>query len=131
MAALIDRTISSPDINGEGAPFYEAAGQGRFVLRWCLDCQRTHWYPRALCPHCFSDRSEWRDASGRATLHAFSVMGRADPPYVVAYVKLEEGPLMLTNVVNCDPDQLAIDQPLSVVFKSSDNGTMVPMFAPA
>lgn len=131
MAALIDRKIASPNINVEGAPFYEAAGKGRFVLRWCLDCQRTHWYPRALCPHCFSDRSEWREASGRASLHAFSVMGRADPPYVVAYVKLEEGPLMLTNLVNCDPDQLAIDQPVSVVFKSSDNGTMVPMFAPA
>ena len=131
MTALMARRITPPVPNAEGSPFYEAAGQGRFILRWCLDCERTHWYPRALCPHCFSARSEWRDASGRATLHAFSVMGRADPPYVVAYVRLAEGPLMLTNLVDCDPERLAIDQPVTVTFKASDNGTMVPMFRPA
>ncbi len=131
MTTIIDRTLASPVPNPETAAFWEATKAGRFTLRYCRDCGRTHWYPRAICPHCFSAETEWRDASGKGVIHAFSVMSRADPPYVVAFVTLAEGPTMLTNLVECESDALAIGQPVEVVFKRTDNGTQLPMFRPA
>jgi uncharacterized protein len=96
----------------------------------CGGCGRVHWYPRAICPFCGSDKIEWRDASGKGTIYTFSVMRRAKEPYVIAYVTLAEGPTMLTNVVDCDFDALAIGQPVSVVFAETENGPPVPMFRP-
>ena len=123
-------SVPSPVPDPGSAPFWAAAREGRFILRRCRSCGRAHWYPRAICPFCWSADTEWCDASGRGTVYAFSVMRRVPQPYAVAYVTLEEGPTMLTNVVECDFDALAIGQPVVVTFKPSDSGPPVPMFKP-
>lgn len=130
MPLITDRKLASPISSPETAVFWEAAKTGRFTLRFCRDCDRTHWYPRAICPHCFSANTEWRDASGKGEIHAFSVMGRAEPPYVVAFVTLAEGPTMLSNLVDCDSEKLAIGQPVEVAFKDTEGGMKLPMFRP-
>ena len=73
-------------------------------------CGKAHWYPRAICPFCASERSNGATASGRGTIYTFSVMRRVKEPYVIAHVTLAEGPTMLTNIVDCDFDKLA-DRP--------------------
>jgi len=125
-----DREIVSPDVRPEGAPFWEAARDGRFLVKYCLACGKPHWHPRALCPFCMGD-TEWRPASGLGTVHTFSVTRRAGPtPYCIAYVELDEGVIMMTNIVDCDLDTVRIGMPVRVVFKPSTDGTPVPMFAP-
>ena len=94
-------------------------------------CGKAHWYPRAICPFCASDKIEWRAASGKGTIYTYSVMRRAKEPYAIAYVTLAEGPTMMTNIVDCDFDALRVGQPVSVVFKDTENGPPVPMFKPA
>jgi uncharacterized OB-fold protein len=101
------------------------------VVPTCRACGKAHWYPRAICPFCDSAEVEWRDASGKGKIYTFSVMRRAKEPYAIAYVTLAEGPTMMTNIVDCDFDALAIGQSVSVVFKDSDGGPSVPMFKPA
>jgi uncharacterized OB-fold protein len=91
----------------------------------------VHHYPRALCPHCFSDKLDWKQASGKGKIYTYSVMRRAPEPYVIAYVTLDEGVSMMTNIVECDFDKVRVDLPVKVVFKASENGQPVPMFAPA
>lgn len=130
MTHIAPRTVASPEPHPETLPFWQGAQRGEFLLRHCDDCGRTHWYPRAVCPHCFSSNGTWKAASGQGTVHAFSPMRRADPPYVVAYVTLAEGPTMLTNLVDCDLEQLHIGQAVKVVFHPSENGQAVPMFTP-
>jgi len=127
---MAERKIPDPNPNPETAAFWEAAAKGTFLLRWCNDCGRTHWYPRAVCPHCMSANTEWREASGRGTIYTYSVTRRADPPYAIAYVTLEEGPKMITNIVDCDLDALAVGQAVELVFKPSTGGQAVPMFKP-
>jgi len=73
---------------------------------------------------------EWRQASGQGTIYTFSVMRRVKEPYAIAHVTLAEGPTMLTNIVDCDFDQLRIGQKVAVVFRETDNGAPVPMFKP-
>lgn len=122
------RAMPSPGIGPDNEAFVAAAREGRFVLRHCDDCGCTHWYPRAVCPFCTSTNTQWKAASGRGTLYSYSTMQRADPPYTLAYVTLEEGPTMLTNLVGHGPYRIGM--PVQVSFQPSDDGTPVPVFAP-
>ena len=126
-----ERKITAPVADPESAAFWEAAAQGKLMLRHCNACGQTHYYPRTLCPFCFSDRTEWLEASGFGTIYSYSVMRRAEVPYAIAYVTLEEGPTMMTNIVDCDLDALKIGQEVRLTFKPSDGGPPVPMFSPA
>ena len=125
------RKIPFSPNNPESLPFWTAAAEGRFIVRKCSSCQKVHWYPRAICPFCFSDRVDWVPASGRGKIYSFSVMRRAPEPYAIAYVTLEDGPTMLTNIVDCDFDALKIGQEVKIIFKPSEGGFPVPMFIPA
>ena len=128
--AATERKIPAPEPNAETKRFWDAAAEGRFVLPKCAACGRTHWYPRALCPFCFSDRIEWQAASGKGTIYSYSVMRRAPVPYAIAYVTLAEGTTMMTNIVDCDFDALKVGQAVNLVFNPSDGGPPVPMFTP-
>ncbi len=120
-------TLPDPPESPESAVFLAAAAEGRFLIRRCLACKRAHWYPRALCPFCFGETA-WEEASGSGTIYSHSVMRRVRPAYAVAYVTLAEGPTMLTNIVDADLDALRIGQAVTLVFKSSANGTPIPCF---
>ncbi|MFG1187759.1 Zn-ribbon domain-containing OB-fold protein [Xanthobacter aminoxidans] len=125
---MVERAIPSPVIDAESAPFYAAAREGRFLVRRCTETGRFHWYPRALCPFSLKE-TEWVEASGRGEIYSYSVMRRSDPPYAIAYVRLEEGPVMLTNIVECDFDALAVGQKVGLVFvPTAGEGTPVPCF---
>lgn len=120
-----------PPIAVGNEAFWEAAAEGRLVLKCCRDCGEFHHYPRAICPHCFSENTEWRTAAGTGTVYSFSVMRRADPPYAIGYVTLDEGVTLMTHFVDCDLDTLAIGRKVKVAFRRSPNGTAIPVFAPA
>lgn len=125
------RAIPAPQATPETEAFWAAAAEGRLLLRHCTACNQPHHYPRSICPFCASDRTEWRTASGRGTIYSFSVMRRVPVPYAIAYVTLEEGVSMMTNIVGCDLDAIRIGQPVRVVFEPTEGGPPVPMFMPA
>ena len=123
------RKIFPPAVNVETEKFWKAAEQGKLLYGYCLACNEPHYYPRSLCPFCFSSRVEWREASGKATVYAYSIMYRSPTgPYTIAYVTLDEGPRVLTNLVDCDFKKIAIDAPAKLVWKPSDGGAPVPFF---
>ena len=124
------RKIPSPIVSVENEAFWKAAKEGRFTIPICSACGKAHWYPRAICPFCASDKVEWCAASGKGTIYTYSVMRRAKEPYAIAYVTLAEGPTMMTNIVNCDFDALRIGDDVTVQFADSENGPPVPVFKP-
>ena len=128
---LKERTYPAPEPNPETKRFWEAAAQGQLLLKKCGDCGEVHYYPRALCPFCGSDRTDWQPASGHGTVYSWSVMRRAETPYAIAYVALDEGVTMMTNIVDCDLDGIRIGQPVRVVFKPTAGGPPLPAFTPA
>ncbi|MGL3104550.1 Zn-ribbon domain-containing OB-fold protein [Bradyrhizobium sp. BR 1432] len=115
--------------NPETKPFWDAAAVDRFVLPWCLQCHRTHWYPRGVCPHCHSTELDWRESPGEGEIYSFAVNRRGKEPYVLAYVALNEGPIMLSNVVDADPAALSIGTKVKVVFKPDGLEGSIPLFA--
>jgi len=124
---MVERLIPPPPTNPESEPFYAAALERRFLIRRCTQCQRAHWYPRALCPFC-PGQTEWEEASGQGVIYSFSVMRRVPAPFALAYVTLAEGPTMMTNLVDCDFDALSIGQPVRLVWKPTQDGPPVPCF---
>lgn len=126
----LERLLPSPIPTQDSQPFWDAAQQGRFLVKSCQDCRKAHWYPRPICPFCMSERTLWQDSPGTGVIYTFSAMLRAAPPYVLAFVTLDEGPTLLTNLVNCDPATLAIGQRVRVLFRPSDGEWPVPVFEP-
>src|SRR5919197_4145502 len=114
--ATAQRSIPAPQLSPDTAPFWEAAAQGKLLLKHCGACGQAHYYPRPLCPFCFSDRTEWRAAAGTGAVYSYSVMRRAEVPYAIAYVTLDEGVTMMTNLVGCNLDAIRIGQRVKVVF---------------
>ncbi len=117
----------SPIPSPQTQKFWDAASQKTFMVPKCRSCGSAHWYPRPFCPHCHSKDVELEQASGRATVYSFTVVGK-EQQQIVAYAQLEEGPIMLTNIVETDPASLSIGSKLVVAFEPSENGMPVPVF---
>ncbi|UNO41419.1 Zn-ribbon domain-containing OB-fold protein [Streptomyces sp. MST-110588] len=116
-----------PEIDAFTRPYWDAAGEGRLLLRRCRadGCGAAHHYPRELCPYCWSEDVVWEEASGLATLYTWSVVHRNDLPpfagrlpYVAAVVDLAEGPRMMTEVTDCAEGNLRIGMRLRVHFRT-------------
>lgn len=129
-----------PFVNPEIKPFWDATAEGRLLLPRCQECQALIWYPRPFCPECASTNIDWFQASGRGSVYSYTInrRGQADlgeyrnaGVYVLAYVELEEGPRVLTNIVDCDPDSVRIGQSVEVVFHDTGQGTALPRFRPS
>jgi len=125
------RKLRAPEINPETKPFWDAAGQGKLLIKRCTACGEAHYYPRTICPFCGSSETVWETASGKGVIYSHSTMRRGpNAPFTLAYVTLDEGPSMLTNITDCDHDALAIGQRVTLRFVASDGGAPYPMFTP-
>jgi uncharacterized protein len=127
-----------PTPDAETQPFWDAAKEHTLLLRRCADCGKAHFYPRRFCPSCWSADVSWEAAGGGATLYTWSVVYANDlppfgerVPYVAAVVDLDEGPRMMTNVVDCEPDALQVGMKLTVAFEARTDDVTVPVFRPA
>ena len=130
MAMAQPRKIPAPEPGPDTKAYWDAAAKGKLLIKSCKDCGKKHFYPRALCPYCLSTKTEWVESKGTGTVYTYSVMRRAPVPYALAYVALDEGVTMMTNIVDTDLDKIKIGQKVKVVFKPSEGGPPVPMFAP-
>jgi uncharacterized OB-fold protein len=127
----------APAVTDETAAFWDATRQRVLVLPWCSTCGRVHWFPRAVCPGCLGPELEWRPSTGDGTVHAVSVhhrpgMGRTadDCPYAVALVDLPEGVRILAEVVDCEPDDIAVGDPVRLAWRPLDDGRNLIAFTP-
>lgn len=122
------RKVSKPMVQADTLAYWQAADEGRLLVKHCSACGEYHHYPRDICPFCASDATTWRQAAGTGRIYSYSTMGQGDAAYTLAHVTLDEGPTLLTNLVGAGP--FAIDQRVRVVFVPSDGGHAVPMFTP-
>jgi uncharacterized OB-fold protein len=128
-----------PLIDSESEPFWAAALEGRFLIMQCRACNRPYWYPRRCCPRCWSDETEWREASGRGTVHTYSVIHQnpAPPfsdwcPYAVVLIDLEEGVRIMANWDRTVPlDRLEVGSLVKVTFEQVTGEIALPRVRPA
>ncbi len=125
------RKIPKPMVLPETAAYWKAADEGRLLVKRCTACGEHHHYPRDICPYCLSEATEWITSAGSGKVYSYSTMGEGDSAYTLAFVTLDEGPTLMTNLVDAPPSSWTIGQRVRVVFKPSEGGPAVPMFAPA
>jgi uncharacterized OB-fold protein len=126
-----------PSPNDANRAFWSGCAQGKLRLRRCTRCGTRHAPTRIACV-CGSVALDWVDASGRGLVFSFNIVHRApnpafraDIPYVIAIVALEEGPRLMSNLVGCAPAALRVGLPVKAVFETLAQGVGLPKFEPA
>ena len=125
-----------PPASPASGPFWEATRERRLLVQWCLDCDKSVFYPREICPGCMGSDLEWREASGAGTLYSFTVNHLSpsptgtEGPFAIGLVELAEGPRMMTNVVGVPIDELEVGMALRVTWDALSAGRHYPMFEP-
>lgn len=128
-----------PPISELTAPYWDAARRGEFVMQQCSACGHRPFPPRAHCPDCGAADLAWNSASGRGTVYTYTIAHRpphpvfaGQCPFVLAVVELEEGPRLMTNIVDCAPGDVRIGMAVHVCFEPvDDSDVMLPVFRPA
>ena len=132
--------IPPPMPQPESEFYWEKCKAHELWLRHCKSCDKAYFYPRDICPHCFSRDTDWIQSSGRGTLHTFSIVHRGPTPafrdrvpYLAALVEVESGARIPTNLVEVEPDPTAIKvgMALEVVFEDLTDTISLPKFRPA
>lgn len=127
-----------PRINRDSAPYWESAHEHALKLQRCADCGELRFYPSLSCHFCNSLEFEWVPISGKGSVFTYTVVYRGPGapfadllPLVVAMVTLEEGPTMMSNVVNVDPEAVEIGMPVQLAYEDVDERITLPVFEPA
>jgi uncharacterized OB-fold protein len=126
-----------PNVHNFSRPFWEAAKSHEFLIHKCKVCNSFIFYPKIICPFCFSEDLEWVRASGRGKVYSYSVIYSYKPrafsddvPYVIAIIELEEGVRMMSNVIGCDPETVKCDMDVTIVFDDVTSEVTLPKFKP-
>jgi len=127
-----------PHLDEENRPFWEALQRHELYVQKCRDSGDLRYHPRALCTNCLSSRTEWLRSKGLGKIYTFTVTNqnqapgfRESLPYVMAWVELDEGLKMLTNIVDCPPQQVRIGMPVEAVFEDVTPEVTLVQFRPA
>jgi uncharacterized OB-fold protein len=115
--------------------FWEAAKQHKLMIQTCSGCGLKIFYPRKYCPNCWSSNLAWYEASGKGEVFSYSITMAGveerfseDLPYVLALVDLEEGIRMMTNIVDCKPEEVFVGMKVEVTFRDITDEFSLPMF---
>ena len=127
-----------PRINRLSRPFWVGAKRHEFMLQRCTGCGRHRFPPSERCADCLGAESAWVPASGRGKVWSWIRMWQsyfpafdAERPYIVAYVELDEGPRLMTTLIDCKPEEILCDMPVEVVFDDVTAEVTLPKFRPA
>jgi len=122
------------DGDGDSQVYWEGIARGELRIQQCAACTRYVFYPRSICPHCFSDKLSWVVASGKGTIYSYTVAHQAfgafagEIPFVIAIIELEEGVRMMTRIIGSPRERITIGAPVHVSCESVANGPTLPYF---
>lgn len=134
---MVEYSKPLPEITPDNKPFWDACKRHELSLQRCQDCGHLR-LPSPICQECLSMNAEWVKVSGRGKLYTWTtIFQRYHPaftdelPYNVAMVELEEGPRVITNIVECKNDDLHIGMEVEVVFEDVTEEITLPKFKPS
>ncbi len=118
-------------------PFWDGCSQGKLLVQKCKACSRPVFYPKLFCPFCLSQELEWIEAKGTGKVYTFTVVYAYQPtefsedvPYIVAVIDLDEGVRLMSNIVDCKPEEVRCDMEVEVVFEKATEEVTFPKFRP-
>jgi hypothetical protein len=122
-----------PAATADTREFWDACGRGELMYQICRGCGRAQFYPRRHCAACQADELEWRHSAGLGAVYSHTTVYRAptpafkaDVPYVIALVDLDEGFRMMVNILGCDPGEVRIGGRVRIVFRADGEDMKLP-----
>jgi uncharacterized OB-fold protein len=114
-------------------PMWDSINKREMSLQCCSDCEKYRYPPGPVCPVCLSPSSNWRPVSGRASILSWVIFHRqylsAYPaPYNVIAVRLEEGPVMISNLAGQEPEGAWIGRDVNLIYHEMPDGKILPRF---
>ena len=123
MTSAYDKPIPIPSNEVLTKPFWEATKRGELIIPYCNSCSTLFFYPREVCPNCFSKDLDWKKMSGKGHVYTYTHVRQAVHPsfqsangHIYAIVQLDEGPKIPSGISGCEPNEVYVDMPVSVVF---------------
>ncbi|MFJ8235701.1 Zn-ribbon domain-containing OB-fold protein [Ureibacillus sp. NPDC094379] len=124
-----------PRPTNETKVYWEACQQQKLLIQQCKECEHIQFYPRLMCTKCSCREVDWIEACGLAKVLTYTIVHRPIlpayqkvAPYILAVVQLDEGPTMMTNIVNCPLDEIKCDMNVKVMFQQWSDDFLVPVF---
>ncbi len=118
--------------------FWQGIKQRKLVFQKCSECDTFSHPPRVRCAKCKSDKWEWVESSGKGRIYSYTVLRQeVHPafrvPFEVVLVEMEneKGVRMISNMVDCEPDDVSIGMPVEVTFREVTKGWALPLFRKA
>ena len=112
-----------PGVSNLNRPYWEGLARHEFNLPQCHGCGHVWYPPTPWCPRCHSRDIGWAAMSGRGRVNSWTVVHvtglrgfRGDVPYNVAEVTLDEGPRLITNLVDVEPGSIRVGMPVEIVY---------------
>ena len=134
-ATVPARPLPPPD--DDSLEYWKAAAEHRLVMQRCSSCSTFRFYPRSICGECQSPEFTWTEVAGTGTVYTYTVVRRAPldsfrhlVPYVLALVELDEGPRMMTNIIDA-VDDVHIGQRVTVAWTELTPDVSLPVFRAA
>ena len=109
--------------------FWQGTAGQELLIPHCDDCLEPHWYPRPICPHCASRRISFKRSSGVGVIYSLTRLRQKDGSFrTIAYIQLDEGITLLSNLVDDDDNAAQIGRRVEVAFAIQENGLSLPVF---
>jgi uncharacterized OB-fold protein len=126
-----------PATSGDGAEFWEFARRGELRVQRCTQCGLHRYFPRPRCSNCQSASFEWAQCAGTGSVHSYTICHppvlpafEAKAPYNVVVVELDEGPFIVSNLVESDDGEIAVGMRVEACFVEIDEELTLPQFRP-
>jgi uncharacterized OB-fold protein len=123
-----------PVPDGDSKPFWDGVKQHKLLIQRCEACQKFIFYPRSLCPHCFSEQLAWVQAAGHGTVYSYTVVHQAygpfagQVPFVVAIIELQEGVRLMSRITDAPPEAVRVGAAVQVTFVQMAEDVTLPYF---
>lgn len=129
------KPIPMPD--ADSAALWKGLKEGKLLLQHCQDCKHIQYYHQAICRECLGENLVEKEASGRGSVYSYSVVYRApgpafkdDTPYAVVLIELEEGPRMISSMVDVAVEDVGFDMKVEMVVEPINDEISLPRFRP-
>jgi uncharacterized OB-fold protein len=136
--AAYKKPLPRPENKELTKPYWDAIKRHELHMQRCKSCDRLIFYPREQCPFCLSQDLDYAPVSGRGRVHAYTIVHQPadsnfapDAPYVFALIQLDEGVRMISNVIDCDPNDVHIDMPVVATYEDVTPDWTLVKFKPA
>lgn len=121
--------LLDPQPTPASAPWLEACVRRELRVGMCSTCGRAHFYPRAFCPHCHADDVSLAFSAGRGSVYAWTEVQTRNGPYTVAYVRLDDGVTLLTQLGRAPRDAAwSSGARVRVAWAAAPGGQWLPVF---